>query len=195
MVQPLPSDGSSVDAGTYAPKRNRDVVSVAIPECCWKVAADNADILFLEHAGAPGTGSSVGVGIADITVVYTGGCDNAPTRLIGDRPQDLIDWVQSTPQLDASDPRAVIDLGRHGIGIEATVLAPPTGDRCSRTHATLWGVAGGSWGPNIGTHFFLEALDNGSRTLTLVYAAADEAALSYAESLGVPVVDSMVLRN
>jgi class 3 adenylate cyclase len=195
LLKQLPADGSSVDAGTYAPRRNRDVVSVTIPQCRWTMAADIPDLLFFNHAGAPGTGNAVGVGIANITVVYTGGCENDATRLIGDRPQDLVDWVQSAPQFDASDPHAVNDLGLSGIGIEATVLAPPAGSFCSQKSAALWGVGSGSWEPNVGSHILFEALDDGSRTMTIVYFAADAAALSYAKSVGASLINSFVLRN
>jgi hypothetical protein len=137
----------------------------------------------------------VGAGIAHITVVYTNGCDNAPTRLIPDTPKGLIDWVQSAPQLDASEAHTVNDLGLAGIAIEATVLVPPAGYVCSQQHATLWGLGSGSWQPNIGDHILFEAMEDGSRTLTIVYAAADEAALSYAKSIGAGLLDSFVLRN
>jgi class 3 adenylate cyclase len=195
VLAQLPADGSSVDAGTYAPKRNLDVVSVTIPECCWTMAADIADLLFFNHAGAPGAGHAVGVGIAHITVVYTGGCENATTRLVGDRPQDLVDWVQTAPQFDASDPHPVIDLGLSGIAIEATVLGLPAGSLCSQRSAKLWGVGSGFWEPNIGSHIRFEALADGSRTMTIVYAAADAAGLSYAKAVGTSLLGSIVLRN
>jgi class 3 adenylate cyclase len=195
LLQKLPEDGNSVDAGTYAPKHNRDVVSVTIPECCWLMTADTADLLFFGHKGAPGTGSSVGVGIAHITVVYTTGCNNGPTRVIGDKTQDLVDWVQSAPQFDASEAHTVIDLGLSGIAVEATVLAPPAGYSCEQTTATLWGVGTSYWQPNVGDHIRFEALEDGSRTMTVVFAASDAEALSYAKSVGASLVDSMVLRN
>lgn len=204
LLAQLPNEGSSVDVGTYAPNRNRDVASVSIPECCWLVTTDREDLLLFNRAGAPGTGSAIGVGVGHITVVYTGGCGTDPTRLIGDRPQDLVDWVQSTPQLDASEPRSVLDLRRSGIGIEATVLAPPE-DKCpfqfyrsgraNFDYAFLWGVGGTSWGPEVGTHILFEALDDGSRTITVVFVAADAAALLNAQSVGRGLVDSILLRN
>jgi class 3 adenylate cyclase len=190
----LPNEGSRVDVGTYAPNRNRDVTSVSIPECCWDVTVDKEDLLLFDHAGAPGTGSAIGVGVGHITVVYTGGCGTDRTRLIGDRPQDLVDWVQSTPQLDASEPRSVIDLRRSGIGIEATVLAPPAG-KCQADYAYLWGVGGTAWQPNVGTHILFEALDDGSRTITVVYVAADAEALAYAKTVGRYLIESIMLRN
>jgi class 3 adenylate cyclase len=204
LLAQLPNVGSSVDVGTYTPNRNRDVASVTIAECCWNVAADSEDLLLFNHAGAPGTGSAIGVGVGHITVVYTGGCDTDPTRLIGDRPQDLVDWVQSTPQLDASDPRSVIDLRRSGIGIEATVLAPPF-DKCPNQFyrsghseadvAFLWGVGGTSWNPIVGTRILFEALDDGSRTITVVFVASNAEALSYTQRVGRGLIDSIVLRN
>jgi class 3 adenylate cyclase len=207
LLAQLPNEGSRVDVGTYAPNRNRDVTSVSITECCWYVTADWEDLLLFDHAGAPGTGSAIGVGVGHITVVYTGGCFIDPTRLIGDHPQDLVDWVQSTPQLDASEPRSVIDLGRSGIEIEATVLPPPA-DKCVSPYqfyrgvggafadnAFLWGVGGTSWNPNVGTHILFEALDDGSRTITVVFVAADAPALSYAQSVGRSFLESIVLRN
>src|SRR5439155_7529301 len=127
-----------IPPGTYAPNVNRDVASVTISEPGWRVAADWADLLFL------GQSSSSGVGVARITVVYTGPCPDDPTRVIGDRPQDLIAWVQSAPQFDASLPTAVVELGRAGIGIEATVR-PDTPDTCAAGQALLWGVGGTVW--------------------------------------------------
>jgi hypothetical protein len=191
----LPAEGSSVDAGTYAPKGSRDVASVTIPECCWVVAADIPDLLFFDHAGPAGAGNALGVGIAHITVVYTGDCATNATRLIGEGPQGLVDWVQSAPQFKATDPHAVLNLGLSGIEIEATVLAPPVGSSCSQRSATLWAVGSGSWEPNIGTHIRFEAMEAGSRTLTIVYAAADAAGLSYARGIGAGLLGSMVLRN
>jgi class 3 adenylate cyclase len=201
LLQKLPQDGgirgpaadagSLVDPGTYAPNRNRDVASVTISECCWKITSDWEDFLFFTHASAPA--NPFGVGVAHITVVYTGGCASDPTRIIGDSPQDLIDWVQSAPQLDASEPRTVVDLGRSGIAIEATVLAPP--GTCHENVAWLWGVGTTSWYPTIGTDILFEALDDGSRTITVVFAAADAEALSYAKGVGRGLIDSIVLRN
>lgn len=166
----LPTVGITVEPGTYAPRRFRDVSALTIPDCCWKAAADTEDLLFFGE-----TTHEAGVGVAWITVVYTGGCPGDLTRTIGDRPQDLIDWVLSAPQFDASAPRAVIDLGRSGIGIEATVLAPPPGacDRSIPPQTYLWGISGGAWSPDAGDVIHFEALDYGPRTLTVVYAAVD----------------------
>jgi class 3 adenylate cyclase len=191
----LPADGSSIDAGTYAPRRNLDVASVTIPECCWRMRADIADLLYFDHAGAPGAGQAVGVGIAHITVVSTGGCEDSATQLLGDRPQDLVHWVQTAPQFSASDPQTVIALGLSGNAIEATVVALPGGSLCSQTSARLWGIGSGFWEPNIGSHIRFEAVADGSRTLTIVYFAADAAALSYAKSVDAALVNSIVLRN
>lgn len=193
LLNQLPGEGAPVDPGVYVPNRNRDVASVTIPGCCWTVAADAEDLLFFEKAGASGGRS--GVGLARITVVYTGGCQTDPTRLIGDRPQDLIDWVQSAPQLDASEPRSVIDLGRSGIGIDATVLAPPAGPLCDPLRAWLWGVSGDSWHPNAGTRIVFEALDDGSRTLTVVFAATDADVLTFAQGASQDLLASIVLRK
>jgi class 3 adenylate cyclase len=191
----LPAGGASVDAGTYSPNGNRDVVSVTIPACCWTVAADIADLLFFNHAGAPGAGHAIGVGIAHITVVYTGGCENGATRLVGDGPQGLVDWVETAPQFDASDPHPVIDLGLSGIAIEATVLASPGGSLCSQRSAKLWGVGSGFWEPDVGSHIRFEALADGPRTMTIIYFAADAAALSYSKEVGASLLGSLVLRN
>jgi class 3 adenylate cyclase len=196
LVQQLPKEGLSVDPGTYAPNRNRDVVSVTIPECCWTLAVDIADLLYFDHPGAPSTGNAFEVGIAHVTVVYTDGCENDATRLVGDGPQGLVDWVQTAPQLDASDPHPVIEAGLSGIAIEATVVAPPAGSPCSQAgRAALWGVGSGSWTPNVGSHIRFDALDDGSRTMTIVYFAASATALSYGESVGPSLLDSIVLRN
>jgi class 3 adenylate cyclase len=185
------SCGKLVDPGTYAPNSNRDVASVTIPECCWLLKADKEDILFFQHASAPA--NPFGVGVAHITVVYTGGCPSDPTRIIGDRPQDLIDWVQSAPQLEPSEPRSVVDLSRSGIGIEATVLAPA--GTCGKDSAWLWGVEGTSWQVTVGTHVLFEALDDGSQTITVVFAASGAQALSYGRGVGRGLIDSIVLRN
>jgi len=195
LLQTLPVDGSSVDKGIYAPRHNRDVVSVNIPACCWQLQADTPDLLFFAHAGAPDPLNGVGAGIAHITVVYTGGCDNAPTRVIPDTPQALIDWVQSAPQLDAAEAHTVNDLGLAGIAVEATVLAPPAGESCSLYHATLWGVGTASWQPNIGDHILFEAMEDGARTITIVYAADDAAGLLYVKGIGASLIHSIVLRN
>jgi hypothetical protein len=195
LLQTLPNVGSSVDVGSYVPNHFRDVTSVAVSKCCWRVAADVEDLLYFEHAGLPGAGSAVGAGVARITVVYTAGCFTDPTQVIGDSPQDFIQWVQAAPQLHASDPRDAIDLGLHGIRIEATVVAAPTASWYCQRHVSLWGVAGGSWEPNAGTHILFEALDEGSKTITVVFAAPDAAGLSYAESLSGSLIKSFVLRN
>jgi class 3 adenylate cyclase len=189
-IERLPP-GGLVQPGTYAPNRNRDVASVTVAEADWVLAADSEDLLFFEKLGVGG------VGPARISVVYTGPCRDDPTRLIGDRPGDLIEWVQSTPQLEASQPRSVTDLGRSGIAIEATVRPHP-GDACeggSPPSAYLWGVSGGSWSPNVGTRILFEALDDGPRTLTVVFAAADATALRTFElGPGGDLLKSMVLR-
>ena len=195
VLKTLPNKGTSVDVGTYAPKNYPDVASVTVSECCWQVSVDQPDLLYFGHAGAPGTGTGIGVGVADITVVYTGGCEDAPTRLIGNSPGEFAAWVQSAPQLDASEPHSVLALGLHGIEIEATVLPNPIGPTCSRLSAELWGVGSGSWSPDFGTHILFEALDDGSRTITVVYAAEDAEGLAYAKTVGPSLIDSMVLRN
>jgi hypothetical protein len=175
LVQRLPRVGERIEPGTYAPNVNPDAVSVTITGSGWTLAADSEDLLFFEDP----VGVS-GVGLARITVVWTGPCPDDPTRLLGDRPKDLIDWVQSTPQLEASQLHSVIDLGLYGIGINATVLPHLTGPCGTRlpSRSWLWGVSGGSWNPNTGTRIFFEALYDGSRTLTVVFAAPDAAALS-----------------
>ena len=189
-IERLPP-GGLVQPGTYAPNRNRDVASVTVAEPDWILAANSEDLLFFEKLGVGG------VGPARISVVYTGPCRDDPTRLIGDRPGDLIEWVQSTPQLEASQPRSVTDLGRSGIAIEATVRPHP-GDACeggSPPSAYLWGVSGGSWSPNVGTRILFEALDDGPRTLTVVFAAADAGALRTLEvGPGRDLLKSIVLR-
>jgi class 3 adenylate cyclase len=185
------SCGTLVDPGTYAPNHNRDVTFVTIPDCCWKMAADWEDLLFFHNASAPA--NPFGVGVAHITVVYSAGCAGDPTRTIGDRPQDLIDWVQSAPQLDASEPHSVLALGRSGIGIEATVLTPA--GACKKDAVWLWGVGGTSWQVAVGTHLLFEALDDGSRTITVFFAASTAQALSYGRGVGRGLIDSIVLRN
>jgi class 3 adenylate cyclase len=194
LLARLPNEGSRIEAGTYAPNHNRDVTSITIPECCWDLSTDWEDLLFFGHAGPPGTAGAIGIGVAHITVVYTGGCSTDPTRLLGDRPRDLVHWVESTPQFKASEPHSVVDIGRDGIGIEATVLAPPAG-KCQDGYAFLWGVGGTHWEPNVGTHILFEALDDGPRTITLVFGAADEESLSYAQTVGRSLLESIVLRN
>ena len=193
LLEKLRQDGSPVEVGTYAPNHNRVVASVTLAECCWKVGADTEDLLEFERS-AP-SGNAFGVGVAWITVAYTAGCSTDPTRLIGDRPQDLIDWAKSARQLDASEPRSTVDLGRSGIGIEATVLAPPAGSLCGPLRAWLWGVGGGAWTPNAGTRILLEALDDGSRTITVVFAAANAEDLLFARGGSRSLLDSIVLRN
>jgi hypothetical protein len=191
--QPLPETGGSLVPGAvYAPQQNRDVASITVPGCCWVVGADLADLLFFAEANQP-----AGIGVARITVVYTGGCFDDPTRLIGDRPQDLIDWVRTTPQLDASQPEAIVDLGRSGIGIEATVLAPPAGacGSSSPSEAYLWGVGGGAWHPNAGDRIIFEALEDGARTLVVVIGAGDADRLATFESSAARLLlSSLVLR-
>jgi hypothetical protein len=85
--------------------------------------------------------------------------------------------------LDADEPRSVIDMGLSGIGIEATVLPHPTGPCGTRLPSPtwLWGISGGAWSPISGAHIFFEALEDGPRTLTAVYAALDAATLSMLE--------------
>jgi len=56
-------------------------------------------------------------------------------------------------------------------------------------------VGSGSWSPKFGTHILFEALDDGSRTITVVYAAEDAEGLAYAKTVGPSLIDSMVLRN
>jgi class 3 adenylate cyclase len=192
LIEGLPGVGALVHPGNYAPNRNRDVASVTVSEPGWTLAADAEDLLFFEKP----VGVS-GVGPARISVVYSGPCRDDPTRLIGDRPKDLIEWVQSTPQLDASQPRSVTDLGRSGIGIEATVRPLPAGAcRSEITRAFLWGVSGGSWSPNTGTRILFEALDDGPRTLTIVFAAPNADVLStFEKGLGRDLLASIVLRQ
>jgi hypothetical protein len=150
------------------------------------VDVDWADLLYLSQSSASG------VGVGRITVVYTGPCPDDPTRLLGDRPQDLIAWVQSAPQFEASLPTAVIELGRSGIGIEATVRPNPVGT-CEAGSARLWGVGGTVWSPNTGDAILFEALDDGSRTLTVVFAANSAGELLASEGPGRRLLGGIVL--
>jgi class 3 adenylate cyclase len=193
LLEPLPNEGSAVDPGTYAPNHNRIVASVTIQDSGWNVAADTEDLLYFERSAA--SGSTVGVGVAQITVGYTAGCSTDPTRIIGNHPQDLIDWVQSAHQLDASEVQPAIDLGRSGDAIEATVLAPPPGSICGPDRAWVWGIAGGAWTPNAGTHVRFEALDDGARTITVVFAANNADDLLFIRGESRHLLDSIVLRN
>jgi len=108
----------------------------------------------------------------------------------------LISWVQSTPQLDASEPHSVVDLGRSGVAIEATVRANPS--PCpgrAPADARLWEVNGGSWTAGPGTRILFEALEDGPRTLTVVFSAQDADALSsFKIGSGRQLLDSIVLR-
>jgi class 3 adenylate cyclase len=192
-IAQLPQDLRTLDPGTYVPNHNRIVASVTIPESGWKVAADTEDLLVFERSAA--SGGIVGVGVAHITVVYTAGCSTDPTQVIGDSPRELINWVQGAPQLDASELGAAIDLGRSGIGIEAAVLAPPAGSMCGPARAWLWGIAGGAWTPNAGTHIRFEALDDGARTITVVLYADNADDLLFVRGESRNLLDSIILRN
>jgi class 3 adenylate cyclase len=193
-----------VPVGTYAPNVNRDVASVTVsdPDSPWWLAADTEDLLFFgayTSAPAGSLSSQVGVVIARISVVYTGPCRSDATKLIGDRPTDVISWVQSTPQFDAYGPRSVIDLGRSGISIEATVRRPPIGECAEGNGSSVWlfGISGGSWSPDASTRMLFEALDDGAGTITVVFATAtDDADIlrSLATGLGRRLVDGIVLR-
>jgi len=197
LIGKLPEQGQ-VSPGTYAPNLNRVVASVTVSGSGWNVAADDEALLFFDKPSLPGT---AGVGVARIFVVYMGGCPADPTRTIGDTPKDLIDWVQSAPQFDASEPRPVIELGRNGIAIEATVLAPPSG--CGGTPARpglkanvwLWGIGSGSWSPHEGTRVVFEALEDGSRTLTAVFTADTAAELAAEATASRELLDGFVLRE
>jgi hypothetical protein len=163
--------------------------------------AEAEDLLYFRiwtTAPSGGIQTRAGVGLARISVVYTGPCPDDPTRLIGDRPQDLIEWVQSAPQFEASQPRSVIDLGRSGIGIEATVRPPPSGGCAGQNPSTvwLWGVSGGSWNPNanVGLRVLLEALEDGPRTLTVFYTGRAEVLPAFETGLGRRLLASIVLR-
>jgi class 3 adenylate cyclase len=196
LIGELPNEGTVVPPGTYAIHHFPGVASVTISEevdqSQWKVAADNEGLLYFEKPIPPGR---AGVGLARILVVWTGGCFSDPTRTIGDRPQDLINWVQSAPQFDASEPYAVTDLGLIGIGIEATVLGAPAGSLCEGNEVWLWGVGGGYWNPREGTRIVFEALDDGSRTLTVVFVATNAAELQSAKAASRDLLESMVLQN
>ena len=188
-IQPLPI--GVIPPGTYAPTFNRDVASVRISDPGWREVADKADLLFF------GQSSSSGVGVARITVVYTGPCPDDPTRLLGDSQQDLIAWVQSAPQFEASLPTAVVELGLSGIGIEATVRPNPPG-ACvggDQAQAWLWGIGGSTWHPNTGDSILFEALDDAGRTLTVVFAADSSGELLASEGPGRRLLGGIVLNR
>jgi class 3 adenylate cyclase len=197
---PTPS-AHTILPGTYAPNLNRDVASVTLAEPGWMLQADAEDLLYFriwQTAPSGGLETLAGVGLARIAVVHTGPCPDDPTRLIGDRPQDLIEWVQSAPQFDPSQPRSVVDLGRSGIGIEATVRAPPAGGCAGQDPSSvwLWGVSGGSWAPNanVGLRILFEALEDGPRTLTVVYTGRADVLPTFETGLGRRLLASILLR-
>jgi hypothetical protein len=100
--------------------------------------------------------------------------------------------VQSAPQFEASLPKAVVELGRSGIGIEATVRPNPVGT-CAAGSARLWGVGGTVWSPNTGDAILFEALDDGARTLTVVFAANTAGELVASEGPGRRLLGGIVL--
>jgi class 3 adenylate cyclase len=190
----------TIPTGTYAPNLNRDVAAVTLADPGWTLQADAEDLLYFRIWATPPSGgleTMAGVGLARISVVYTGPCPDDPTRLLGDRPQDLIEWVQSAPQFEPSQPRSVIDLGRSGIGIEATVRPPPTGGCAGQNPSSvwLWGVSGGSWTPNanVGLRVLFEALEDGPRTLTVVYTGRADVLPAFETGLSRRLLQSIVL--
>lgn len=200
LIQPLPEVRDVISPGTYAPNHNRDVASVTVSKEVgkseWWVAVDSEDVLWFQKSSPPGT---AGVALARIVVVYMGGCASDPTRIIGDRPQDLINWVQSAPQFNASEPRSVVDLGRSGIGIEATVLGPPAGKCGGYPYAPknvfLWGLGASPYAFQAGSRILFEALDDGSRTLTVVLEADNATELASERDASTALLSSIVLRK
>ena len=201
-VQRLPIIPNSLDMppppvppGSYLPNANLDVATIDIADPGWFLGADQADYLRLEYSTL-GTRDIVGrLSIARIAVTYAGGCANDPTELIGSQPGDLIRWVQSAPQLKASTPHAVSDLGRSGVAIEATVQPLGTGTCTKRTDGVrLWQESGTPIQMVPGKVFEIEALDDGGRTLAVVFVANDPAALSVFEQPARRLLASIALR-
>ena len=96
------------------------MASITVPkeqDYPWQVLWDAEDTLWFEKP-SPG---AAGILITRIAVVYEGGCESDRKRTIGDRPQDLINWVQSAPQFDTSEPGSAVRLGR-----SASVSKPPS---------------------------------------------------------------------
>ena len=199
LGQQLPDLRLPIAPGTYAPNRNQEVASVTISsepgQSHWWVAVDTEDVLWFEKPSPPGT---AGVALARITVVYKGGCESDGTRTIGDRPQDLIDWVQTAPQFDESQPSSAVDLGRSGIAIGATVLIPPAGTctgNPNRTNVFLWSLGGSPFALRAGSRILFEALDDGSRTLAVVFEAQNATELASERAASAALLSLMVLQK
>jgi class 3 adenylate cyclase len=201
VIEQLPEVRQVVPPGTYMPNHNLDVASVTVSkevsQSHWSVAVDAVDVLWFQKPSPPA--GSAGVALARITVVYAGGCASDQRPIIGDRPQDLINWVRLAPQFDPSEPSSVVDLGRSGIGIEATVLAPPAGtckDQPSGTNSVfLWGLGGSPYALRAGSRILFEALEDGARTLTVVFEADNATELASEHDASVELLKSMVLQK
>ena len=183
-----------VPPGSYRPNLNRDVATIAVGDPGWFLGADQADYLRFEYA-TRGTRDIAGrLSLARIAVTYAGGCANDPTELIGNQPGDLIRWIQAAPQLKASAPHAVSDLGRSGVAIEATVQPLVAGSCTMRTDGIrLWQEGSTQIQMLPGKVFEIEALDDGGRTLVVVFVANDRAALSVFEIPARRLLASVVL--
>ena len=197
LIGQLPVDRRTIAPGTYAPNRNKDVVSVTVSkeldQSHWWVVADTEDVLWFERPIPPGT---AGVALARISVVYKTGCKSDGTQIIGGSPTDLIDWVQSAPQFDASELGSATALGRYGIGIEATVVAPPAGSCQDRTtNVLVWSLGESTYVLRAGSRILFEALNDGSRTLAVVFSADNATELTAARDASENLLNSMVLQK
>jgi class 3 adenylate cyclase len=175
MPRVVPPNTAYLPPGTYTPNNNRDVASITIAEPDWHLGFDQADWLaiFRETPHPP-----AGVlDIARISLVYKSPCPEDQPILIGDKPNDLINWATTHPQLRASTPKVVNDLGLTGIAVDLTVLPVPAG-RCPNgipEQVRLWQFAGTVITDAPGGRLTLEALNFESKTLVVVIFGLDPA--------------------
>ena len=166
--------------------RPRTTFTITAPG--WQAIEDAADTFELDPAGG---GYVIG---AVIQVVSTGPCITSPTRLLDPTAHGLVEWLQSTSYVKASDPTPVTAGGYAGLSLEISQAGPPPeGCGDGRGGVSLFRVGDHVFFLRPNERVLVVALDVGRQPVTLLVGAQDQATYDAIVPAARRIIQSIVL--
>ena len=140
----------------------------------WSLVGDRTDIVAFAHDVEP-------YGWIDVvlaTATLDPPCPETIPLFLGERPEDVIDWLTTRPWLEHSAPRPY-NIGRYlgrSVDIKVTTkgwrCAAQTGNSCPfRLGDPTGGPRGSAYEIDVGERKRVMAIDVGGRTVTIRWAA------------------------
>ena len=166
------SAGASVDASLYESVRFAFPFRIQLNDE-WQLVGDESDVVAFFHP-APPTGW---IDIIVVAAVVDPPCPTADPQFIGERPEDIINWLSSRPWLEHEAPRPY-NVGRYlGRAVDIRVTDDGT-EQCGHDYGALtFFRLGGSgsgrgfgelWTAEVGERKRIVAIDVNGRTVTLI---------------------------